>query len=98
MKHWLQATLLSAALAAPVYAAQPQSAEGTGVVQSVDAKAASVTLKHDPIPSLQWPAMTMPFKLAKPELAKGLATGQKVKFTLENSNTGYRITTISVVK
>ncbi len=98
MKYWLQATLLSAAIAVPAYAAQPQSAQGTGVVQSVDVKASSVTLKHDPIPSLQWPAMTMPFALAKPELAKGLAKGQKVNFTLENSNSGYKITTINVVK
>lgn len=98
MKHWLQATLLSAALVSPVYAAQPQSAQGTGIVQSVDAKAASVTLKHDPIPSLQWPAMTMPFTLAKPELAKGLVPGQKVKFVLENSNNGYRITSIKSVR
>lgn len=98
MKHWLQATLLSAALVSPVYAAQPQSAQGTGIVQSVDAKAASVTLKHDPIPSLQWPAMTMPFTLAKSELAKGLVPGQKVKFVLENSNNGYRITSIKSVR
>ncbi|MDR1889590.1 MAG: efflux RND transporter periplasmic adaptor subunit [Zoogloeaceae bacterium] len=52
--------------------------QGVGTVQSVDAN--EIVLAHDPIPELEWPAMTMPFALAKPELGAGLRAGQKVRF------------------
>lgn len=85
MSNFLRNTLISSALLASAYvmAAPMQTAQGTGVVKAIDAKAASITLAHDPIPALKWSAMTMPFKLAKPELAKGLAVGQKVSFDVE---------------
>lgn len=35
--------------------------KGTGTVTAVDAKAGTMTLKHDPIPAAGWPAMTMSF-------------------------------------
>ena len=46
-----------------------------GVVVDVDADI--VTLDHEPVPALKWPAMTMPFKLADRQLAKGLKKGQR---------------------
>lgn len=46
----------------------------------VDIEADSITLDHEPVPALKWPSMTMPFKLAEPALAKGLAKGQRVEF------------------
>lgn len=99
MKHWLQAALLSSALATSAYVvAAPQTAQGTGVVKAIDAKASSITLQHEAIPALKWSAMTMPFPLAKPELATGLAIGQKVKFDLEVDGSKYRITSISAIK
>lgn len=101
MKHWLQAALLSSALVTSAYvvAAPMQTAQGIGVVKAIDAKASTVTLAHEAIPALKWSAMTMPFKLAKPELAKGLTVGQKVKFDMEmDSNHQMSITSISVVK
>ena len=36
-------------------------ASGVGVVKSVDAKAGTVVIQHDPIAALKWPAMTMSF-------------------------------------
>ena len=98
MKNWMQAAALSALIAVPaiVVAAQVQKAQGVGVVKAVDAK--SVTLAHEAIPALKWSAMTMPFTLAKPELAKGLAAGQKVNFELEVEGSNYRITAITPAK
>ncbi len=100
MKHWLQAAFLSSALATSAYvvAAPIQTAQGTGVVKAIDAKTSTITLQHEPIPALKWSAMTMPFPLATPELAKGLAAGQKVKFDLEVEGSKYRITAISAIK
>jgi Cu(I)/Ag(I) efflux system membrane fusion protein len=39
-----------------------------------------VTLAHGPVPSMNWGAMTMPFKIARPEMTKGLKPGDTVKF------------------
>jgi Cu(I)/Ag(I) efflux system protein CusF len=57
-----------------------RSAKGVGVVTEIDAKEQILTLKHEPIPALGWPTMTMPFHLASPDLLKGLKVGQKIAF------------------
>jgi Cu(I)/Ag(I) efflux system protein CusF len=56
--------------------------EGVGVVKKIDAKAMSVTINHDPIKALNWPAMTMPFKVADKDVLAKLKVGAKVRFTL----------------
>ena len=72
-------------------AASPAPAEGVGVVRAVDPKAPSVTLDHEAIPSLGWPAMTMTFKVADAALLQGLAPGARVRFQLQ----GGTVTAIS---
>ena len=57
-----------------------RSAKGVGVVTEIDASESVVTLKHEPIPALGWPTMTMPFHLASPDLLTGLKVGQKIAF------------------
>lgn len=98
LSHLFASALISCAIVAPAYAATVQNAEGTGTVQSINRQAATITLTHDPIPALKWPGMTMPFNLQNPALSEGLAVGQKVKFTLINSDKGYQINAISVIK
>ena len=58
------------------------SVEGTGVVKKIDAKSGSVTIAHDPIKALNWPAMTMPFKVADKALLAKMKVGAKVRFDL----------------
>lgn len=58
------------------------SVEGVGVVKKIDAKAGSVTIAHDPIKALNWPAMTMPFKVADKALLGKMKAGAKVRFQL----------------
>ena len=58
------------------------SVEGTGVVKKIDAKSGSVTIAHDPIKALNWPAMTMPFKVADKALLAKVKVGAKVRFDL----------------
>ncbi len=62
----------------PAAANQATRHEGQAKVESVGRDA--VTLKHDPIPSLKWGAMTMDFKLPQRGLPRGLAAGDKVGF------------------
>jgi len=65
------------------------------VVQSVDASAGTVTISHQPIESIGWPAMTMPFKVAKPELLQQVAAGDKVEFTLDGKDMSASITSLT---
>lgn len=60
--------------------AQAKSHKGVGVVKSVDASAGKVTLQHEPISSLGWPAMTMPFTVQDKSALANLKPGQRVEF------------------
>ncbi|UHJ63925.1 efflux RND transporter periplasmic adaptor subunit [Melaminivora jejuensis] len=75
--------------AAPAYTVR-------GVVEEVST--AELTLAHDAIPALKWPAMTMGFKLADPRLAAGLAPKQQVRFTFSKQGEDYVITAIEGIK
>lgn len=79
LKHIGLAAALALGLAGAALAADVQ---GTGVVKAVDAKAGTVTIAHEPIGALGWPAMTMPFRVASPVLLGKVAVGSKVQFTL----------------
>ncbi|PKO86398.1 MAG: efflux RND transporter periplasmic adaptor subunit [Betaproteobacteria bacterium HGW-Betaproteobacteria-12] len=57
-------------------AAVSHQAEGT--VEGIDAPAGTISLEHDPVASLKWPAMTMEFKAANASLLQGLKPGAKV--------------------
>lgn len=54
--------------------------KGEGKVDDLDVKAGAVSLEHKPIASLNWPSMTMEFKLANESLFKDLKPGLEVKF------------------
>lgn len=51
-----------------------------GKVEDIDAKSATVTLAHGPVPTLKWPAMSMEFKVANSGLLAGLKPGTAVSF------------------
>ncbi len=98
----LAAVSLLASLAAPgPLAAQPaaerapRAAKGTGVITEIDAKDAMLTLKHEPIPALGWPAMVMPFRVTPPSLLDGLKVGQKIDF---DTNEGHGLPEITAIR
>ncbi|MCW7752588.1 copper-binding protein [Desulfobotulus sp. H1] len=67
-----------------------------GLVTALNPGGKSITLKHEPIRELNWPAMTMALALESPDLAKGLKVGDKVAFKLKQlSATDYVITEIT---
>lgn len=68
--------------------------KATGVVKSVDVKNGAVTLAHDPVASMKWPAMTMAFKADDPQLVQGLTAGQKVEFEFTQRGKDYVLTSI----
>lgn len=89
----LAAVFANAGLGGPAMAHQgethaqaPQTAEGEGVVRSINARANTVTIAHGPIAALGWPSMTMAFQLHSAELLNGVAVGNRVHFTLMNNN------------
>jgi len=67
--------------------------EGTGVVQSIDAAKDTITLAHEAIPALNWPAMTMPFRMAA-DIERDVAVGEKVTFELTGEGNAMTITKI----
>ncbi len=72
-----------AAPPAPAATASASAVKGAGhqaqgVIDSIDAKDNSVNLRHGPVASLKWPAMTMEFKLANAALLKDLKAGDQV--------------------
>jgi Cu(I)/Ag(I) efflux system membrane fusion protein len=78
----------------------PAAATNAFVVRGVieEMSPTELTLAHEAVPALQWPAMTMGFKLSSPQLAAGLSVRQQVRFTFSKQGEGYVITAIEKVQ
>lgn len=48
----------------------------------------SVSITHEPIKALGWPAMTMDFELSNPSLAKGIQSGSAIDFEIVERGEG----------
>ena len=70
--------------------------QGSGVVKAVMPSHGMLTLEHDPIEALGWPAMTMDFKVAPGVSLDKLKPEQRITFTLEKEGDRYVITAIHV--
>ncbi len=68
--------------------------KGKGVVKSVDAKKGTVSLSHEPIQSMKWPAMTMTFKAKDKAMLEKVKPGAKVEFSFVQSGKDYVVTDI----
>jgi Cu/Ag efflux protein CusF len=71
-----------------------RTAQGTGVVEAVDSAKGTVTIKHQAIASIHWPAMTMTFKAEPPSLLQSVKVGEKVNFTLHPAGANSTVTAI----
>jgi Cu/Ag efflux protein CusF len=69
-----------------------------GVVQSVDAGKAVVTLKHGDIVNMQMPAMTMTFGVADKRMLDKVKAGDKVKFHVEMLKSAPTVTHIELAR
>ena len=68
--------------------------KATGVVKKIDPKAGTVTLAHDPVKSLNWPAMSMGFQVKDKMLLDKLAVDKKVEVEFVQQGKEYVITSV----
>lgn len=80
------------------HAEAPQTAEGQGVVRAVNTQEGTVTIAHEPIQALGWPAMTMAFRARSADLLSGVSVGQRVHFVLANENGRPVLTEVHVLQ
>jgi Cu(I)/Ag(I) efflux system periplasmic protein CusF len=69
-----------------------------GEVRKVDKGAAKLTIKHGEIKSIDMPPMTMVFQVKEPSLLDKVKAGDKVRFTVEKTDTGYVVTAIEAAQ
>ena len=68
--------------------------KATGIVKRVDRAKGTVSLAHDPVASLKWPAMTMSFTVKNPSLFDKLTADRKVEFEFVQQGKDYVITAV----
>jgi len=67
--------------------------EARGVIEAIGAD--EVTLRHEPVPALKWPAMSMPFALKSAQQTAGLKVGDRVRFGFSQGASGVLIERIA---
>ena len=73
---------------------QDQSHQASGTVKKIDAAKGTVTFAHGPVSSLDWPAMTMGFRVKDKALLEGLAVGKEVVFEFVKEGADYVVTDV----
>ena len=66
----------------------------TGSVKSVDKTAGKVTIAHEAIADLKWPAMTMRFGVSDKKLLDELTAGRKIEFRFVQRGKDYVLTAL----
>ena len=84
----------AATTATAASAQQGPTGEFTTRGRVIELDAAAITLEHEAVPALKWPAMTMPFQLARPDLARGLKAGDAVRFRFRQKGDEHVVTAI----
>jgi membrane fusion protein, copper/silver efflux system len=74
--------------ATPVLKVKPAAvlSATTGKIEQITPN--TVTLSHEPVPAIGWPAMTMTFQLPDPAIARGFKTGDRVRFGFDRPPAG----------
>lgn len=60
----------------------------TGTITAIDHSAARITVDHEPVPTLDWPEMTMQFRVANPELLGRVEPGDEIRFSFVQDSRG----------
>jgi len=66
----------------------------TGTVKSIDAEKGTLALQHEPVASMNWPAMSMTFKAKDRKSLQGIKPGQKIEFEFVQQGKDYVITKV----
>lgn len=89
----LQPRAMSPGTTAPAQPGPAATYETSGRIEQVTRD--KVTLSHQPVPALKWPAMTMSFKVEDPALMRGYKVGDQVRFGFEQAPSGPTLRRIS---
>lgn len=65
-----------------------------GTVVAMDAAAGTVTLDHEAINAISWPAMQMQFRATDPSILEGVNAGDHVAFELKSATETGIVTSI----
>lgn len=71
-----------------------QTISTSGTVKKIHAEKNMLTIAHEPVPELEWPAMTMGFK-ATPEQVQQVKEGDQIKFEFTSEGMNNSIVSIS---
>ena len=74
---------------------QAQAHRGAGTVKSVDLGKGTVTIAHGPIASMNWPAMTMTFKIKDAKILESVKPGQTIVFQFIQQGRDYVVTSLN---
>ena len=66
----------------------------TGTVKSVDHAKGTVTVDHEAVSTMNWPAMTMTFKAKDKKLLEKVKPGEKVDFEFIQQGKDYVVTAV----
>ena len=67
--------------------------ESVGKVEQITPT--GITLSHEQVPAIGWPAMTMQFRLADPALGRGMKAGDRVTLAFEQAPAGPTVRRLS---
>ena len=65
--------------------------------EGIDPSARTLRLEHDPIPELDWPAMTMNFRVQDSVAIGDLAAGQTIHFSMVREGDAWVIDRIHIM-
>lgn len=74
-----------------------QTHKASGTVKAIDAAKGAVSIAHGAVPSANWPAMKMTFKIA-PEMIGEIKAGDQVEFEFTAQGMKATVTKITVSK
>ena len=72
-----------------------QTYRTNGVVKELDKERRRVTIAHQPVEALGWPAMTMTFAVEDRKLLGKLRPGEKIGFEFIKRGNGYLLTGVN---
>jgi Cu(I)/Ag(I) efflux system periplasmic protein CusF len=73
---------------------QSKSHHAVGIVKSLDAGKGTLTVDHQAVQSMNWPAMTMTFKAKDKKMLETLAAGKKIEFDFVQQGKDYVVTSV----
>jgi Cu(I)/Ag(I) efflux system protein CusF len=68
--------------------------KATGVVTKVDAAKKKVTVRHEPVQSMKWPAMNMAFTVKDPALLDKMPKDKQVEFEFVQEGKDFVVTSV----